>query len=664
MKKTAVLLGFLSCISTTGVLAQKPVKKITEKTTVVAEPVKNNPYIFSIATDTVYKEEFMRQLNKNRKDKNTPTETELREYLDLYINFKLKVKEAVAMRLDTNPNFRSELMGYRKQLAAPYLTDKKVSETLMQEAYDRMKTEVNASHILINVAPNASPADTLAAFNKISDIRKRALKGEIFDSLATLYSEDPSAKKGFGKLGWFTAFQMVYPFENMAYKTPKGEISQPFRTQFGYHIMKVNDSRPSRGEIKIQHIMVRTGYGASSEILTAAKEKIDAAYTALQGGEAFESVVEKYSQDDGSKSNKGNMNWMPSLSGYPDDFKDKAFALKKDELSKPFSTDYGWHIIKYIDYRPLGEFKDNQDVIKNKVSRDSRAEGSKTAVIARVKKENNYKEYSANLKEFTSKLDSSYLKGNWIYDSTKTSGKPLFSIGDKTYTEKDFGAYLAVNQTPHEKENAAMAAKTQFNNWAADKCLAYEESILEKKFPDFNNIMQEYHDGILLFDLTDKKVWSKALSDTAGLEQYYLPNNAKYMWKERLKYDTYFCKDAKTKELAIKMFKSGKTEDEVIKKINKKVAGSISVKETKAEQSDAIAAKLWNLKGVVNIDEPDAFKFYLVNGMVSPEPKTLKEGKGLVTSDYQEYLMKEWVKELRSKYAVNVNEQALTDLYK
>lgn len=663
MKKTLVLLGFLGCLSFFGVYAQKPVKKVATKPQANAEPTKPAPYIFSIASDTVFKEEFIRQLNKNRKEKANPTKEELTDYLNLYLNFKLKVKEAMSMQLDTNPSFISELAGYRKQLAAPYLTDKKVSEGLMQEAYERMKTEVNASHILINVAQNASPADTLAAYNKITDLRKRILKGELMDSMAARYSEDPSAKRNFGKLGWFTVFQMVYPFENTAYKTIKGDISQPFRTQFGYHIMKVNETRPARGEVKVQHIMLRTGYGSSKETLANAKEKIDSAFAELQKGVPFESVVEKYSQDDGSKGNKGTMNWIASLSGYPDDFKDVCFALKKDETSKPFSTDYGWHIAKFVDFRPLGEYKDNLDVIKSKVSRDLRAESSKAAVIIRVKKENNYKEYPANLNEFIGKLDSSFLKGSWKYDSTKMTNKPLFTVGTKTYGQKDFASFLVANQAAHEKENAGMIAKTQFNDWANDKCLAYEESILEIKSSDFRNIMQEYHDGILLFDLTDRKVWSKALSDTLGLEKFYEPNKAKYMWKERVVYDTYFCKDAKTKETAVKLFNSGKTQDEVFKKINKKMMGSLSAKETRSEQSDAAAAKLWTAKGVVDITEADAYKFNYVKGIIPPEAKTLKEAKGLVTSDYQEYLMLEWVVELRNKYPVRVNEEALKNLY-
>lgn len=663
MKKTALLLGFLGCLSAFQVSAQKSSKNAQAKKSANPEVVQSNPVIFTIGNDEVREDEFLRQLNKNRKDKVKPSEAEIREYLDLYVNFKLKVKEALAMRLDTNPSFRSELAGYRKQLATPYLNDKKVTEGLMQEAYERMKTEVNASHILINVSPNASPKDTLAAWNKISDLRRRALKGESFDSLASKHSEDPSAVKNFGKLGWFTVFQMVYPFENVAYSLNKGEISMPFRTQFGYHIMQVNNKRPARGEVKVQHIMVRTGYGATEETYKNAKERIEAAYKELNAGISFDSIVEKYSQDDGSKGANGLMNWMASLSGYPDEFKDVCFGLKPGQVSKPFSTDYGWHIVKYNDFRPLGEYKELQDIIKNKVTRDSRSEGSKTAVIVRVKKENNYKENIVNLNEFVSKLDTSFLSGNWSF-TPQASPKVLFTVGNQTFTTNDFGKYLEANQEPVEKGSAAMVAKNVFNTWANEKCLAYEESILETKYADFKNIMNEYHDGILLFDLTDRKVWNKASTDTLGLESFYSTAKGKYMWKERVNYQVYTCLDAKTKAAAMKMFNAGKTDAEVFKKLNKKIKNAVIAKDYKVEKTDATAAKLWDKKGVVDITDLDVNRFYYVLGIISPEPKTLKEARGLVTSDYQEFLMAEWVKELRTKYPLSINEAALLNLTK
>lgn len=664
MKKIASLaLSFLVLSITNQTFAQKG-KKALAPTVKLAPVAKPNPVVFIYGTDTVYQNEFERLLYKNKTSKDKLSEKEVREYLDLYINFKLKVKEAKVLKLDTNNNFVTELAGYRKQLSNPYLTDKKVSESLMQEAYQRMKTEINGSHILLFCNENASPADTLAAYNKLMDIRKRALKGENFDSLAIKYSEDPSAKKMGAKLGWYTVFQMVYPFENQSYKTAKGDISMPFRTQFGYHILKINDKRTARGEVKLAHIMIRTPYEAATEQIQDAQNKVDSIYNLIKSGQDFGVLAEKYSQDEGSNKNKGEMNWVASLSGYPEEFKDVAFTLNKDEVSKPIKTNFGFHIIKLIEKRPLGEFKDVQDVIKQKTNKDSRSESSKASVVARVKKENNYKENLVNLKAFTATLDSSFINGTWTFDENKISKNTLFTVGNTTYTVKDFATYLVANQQPLEKASAQTAAQNMFRTWADDKCLAYEESILDTKYEDFRNVMQEYHDGILLFDLTDKKVWSKAVNDTIGLEKFYDANKNNYKWKDRVSYSIYTCLNEKTKAEAVKLFSKGKTEAEIFAKLNKKVAGTISSKEVKSERSDATADKLWDKKGVVDIANADGnFKFYFVRGVVNSEVKTLKEAKGLVTSEYQTQLEKDWIKELRNKYNVLVNDETVKNLY-
>ena len=664
MKKIAsIALSILVLSITNQTFAQKSKKNNTTAVKVI--PItKPNPIIFVYGTDTVYQNEFERLLYKNKTNKDKLTEKEVREYLELYINFKLKVKEAKALQLDTNSNFKSELAGYRKQLANPYLTDKKVSETLMQEAYQRMKTEINGGHILLFCNENASPADTLAAYNKLIDLRKRALKGENFDSLASKYSEDPSAKKQGSKLGWFTVFQMVYPFENSAYKTEKNEISMPFRTQFGYHILKVNDKRNARGEVKLAHIMIRNQYEAAPEQLIDAQNKIDSIYGLIKNGESFEAMAEKFSQDEASSKNKGVMNWMASLSGYPEEFKEIAFSLSIGEVSKTFKTNFGFHIIKLIEKRPLGEFKDVQDIIKQKTNKDSRSESSKAAVVTRVKAENNYKEYPTNLKTFANTLDSSFINAAWTYDEEKISTNPLFTIGKATYTVKDFASYLKANQQPLEKASIFMAVNNTFHNWANDKCLAYEESILGNKYEDFRNVMQEYNDGILLFDLTDKKVWSKAVSDTIGLEKFYEYNKNNYKWKERVSYSIYTCLNEKTKNEAVKMLNKGKSQTDVFAKLNKKIAGAISSKEVKSERTDATADKLWDKKGIVDITNVEGnYKFYLVNGVVNSETKSLKEAKGIATSEYQNQLEKDWIRELRSKYNITVNDDAVKGLF-
>jgi peptidyl-prolyl cis-trans isomerase SurA len=648
--------------------AQPKKKPTASKNASAPAPVISKPdsWVFTYGKDTVYKSEFERLLSKNKKDKETPDEKTVREYLELYQNFKMKVSEAMLKQLDTASSFKSELAGYRKQLATPYLTDKKVTEGLINEAYERMKTEVNASHILITCEENATPKDTLAAYNKTLDLRKRILKGESFDSIAIKHSDDPSAAKNNGNLGWFTAFYMIYPFENMAYKTAKGEVSMPFRTRFGYHLLKVIDTRAARGEVKVAHIMLRTGPSATQDVINDAKQKADSAYAEIQKGASFETVVEKYSQDDGSKSNKGVMNWMSSFSNFPDEFKDMAFSLAKDEVSKPFSTPYGYHIIKLIDKHAVPEKKELEETIKQKINRDSRAESSKAVVSERIKKENNAKEYAPAIKEFAGMLDSTFLQGMWSMNGRNFGTKPVFTIGTKVCTQQDLADYVQKNQEPQQKGSIPVIVSNMMKKFTEEQAIAYEESLLEKKYDDFKNLMQEYHDGILLFDLTDKMVWGKALADTPGLEKFYDNNKNKYLWKDRLKVLTYSCLNEKAKSEAMKMAMAGKSQEEIKAKLNKKIAGVVIVSEQKSEKGEnATIDKLWDKKGVENIaNENGSYKFYFVEGIVGPEPKTIKEAKGMITSDYQSYLEKEWIKELRAKYPVMVNEETVKTLFK
>lgn len=666
MKQIPILLVAATCLSSVAV-AQKTAKKPTVKPVVQQTPAApSSPWVFTFGADTVYKSEFERLLSKNKKDKERPTEAEVMEYLELYENFKMKVKEAELMKLDTNSAFKTELAGYRKQLANPYLTDKKVTDGLIKEAHERMKQEVNASHILINCAENAEPKDTLAAYNKILALRNRILKGESFDSIANKHSEDPSAVKNYGNLGWFTSFQMIYPFETQAYTTPKGQISMPFRTRFGYHILKVNDKRAARGEVKVQHIMIQTGPSASSELLVSASAKADTVYTKLMKGATFESMVEEYSQDAGSKSNGGMMNYFTGYSNYPEKFKEVAFSLKENEISKPFKTDYGYHILKLVGRKPVPELKDAEESIKNKINRDSRSESSKLVVAQRIKKQNNFKEYPASLKEFIATVDTTYLNSLWTpSEANLKNTKPIMSIGDKVYTVADFAMYAKENMGIHPGESVPVLLSNNFKQFTDDEALKFEESKLEEKYPDFKNLMQEYHDGILLFDLTDKKVWTKAVADTTGLDAYHKANNSKYMWNDRVRVATYTCLDAKAKKEAMKMANAGKSAEEIKAKLNKKMTGTVVISENKYEKTDSQGEKYWNQKGVIDVPvENNVFKFYRVEGIVGPEPKSLKEARGLVTSDYQSYLEKEWIKELRAKYPVTVNEQVVRSLFK
>ena len=270
-----------------------------------------NEVLLTIDGQPVLRSEFERIYHKNSNIEGYENKPPA-EYLDMFVNFKLKVLEARNLGFDTLTSFINELAGYREQLSRPYLQDRSMIDELVSEAYQRTIKEVNASHIMVKLPPNASPADTMGAYNKIMDLKKRLASGESFEKIAREESDDPSGKINGGKLGWFSAFTMVYAFENAAYKLNEGEYSEPVKSRYGYHIIRVNDFRPAMGEIKLSHIMVRSEPDENESIASDKKEKIFACYNELKNGIAFTSLVNKYSEDAGTARNNGEMRWIRS----------------------------------------------------------------------------------------------------------------------------------------------------------------------------------------------------------------------------------------------------------------------------------------------------------------------------------------------------------------
>lgn len=492
--------------------------------------------MLTIGPNQIKTSDFKYVYNKNNASApDAYSEKSLREYLELYTNFRLKILEAEAEGRDTLKDFKAELEGYRKQLAQPYLTEKGVTEQLIKEAYERMKEEVSASHILLNVSPDAEPKDTLAAYTKIMEYRSKALAGENFDTLARRYSQDPSAKQNFGKLGYFTALQMVYPFEEAAYKTPVGSISMPVRTRFGYHILKVTGRRPSRGEVKVAHIMIRAGEGISKEDSIAAKQKIEELYAKIQAGENWSELCSQFSDDYNSKTNGGELQTFASNQLGVASFEDAAFGLAKPgDISSPIKTPYGWHILKLIEKKPLKSFSEMESGIKTKVQKDSRSDMNKTIFIQKRKKEYNYTENAAILNNVFNTADSSLVKGTFSYKSDNTSLKlPLITIGTKTYSLKDFYDYVSANQKPKQEMSPSAIQRSNFKAFSEKVVMDYEESRLADKYEDYRMLYDEYKDGILLFSLMDEKVWTKAVNDTLGLAAFFEKNKKNYTWKPR-----------------------------------------------------------------------------------------------------------------------------------
>ncbi|OKL39107.1 peptidylprolyl isomerase [Pontibacter flavimaris] len=493
------------------------------------------PAIATLGSQPISTSEFRYVYEKNNGGNDDAyTRESVADYLNLYTNFKLKVMEAEKRGLDTTMAFKRELEGYKEQLAQPYLTEKSVTDQLVKEAYERMKQEVSASHILLSLAPDAAPEDTLAAYNRAMELRQRAQNGEDFGQLAKEHSQDPSAADNEGELGYFTALQMVYPFEDAAYKTAEGEISMPVRTRFGYHLIKVNDKREARGEAKVAHIMVRSAPGAPAADSLAAKQRVDAIYRRVQRGENWEKLATEFSEDANTAGNGGELPWFGTGRMIPA-FEEAAFGLQKPgDVSKPVYTPYGWHIIKMVEKRGLPPYEEMEQHLRNKIAKDSRSELNKTAFLKRIRQENNFTENTEAKAAALAKATDELLQGNWAYDeSDKLLKQTLFSIQGKNYTVADFYTYVLAEQRPRTNGSAAHVMSLLYDNFAEQSLLAYERNNLENKHTDYRMLVQEYHDGILLFQLMDEKVWSRAIEDTVGLRNFFNQNREKYKWGER-----------------------------------------------------------------------------------------------------------------------------------
>ena len=394
----------------------------------------SNPVLMTINNKPVLKSEFEYIYNKNNSNNSLDKKT-LDEYVDLFVNFKLKVEEAKSQGIDTTKSFITELAGYRSQLTKPYLTDSRVDDALLHEAYDRSKEDVDVSHILIRIPQNASPADTLKAFNEINAVWKRVQK-EDFSKVAREVSQDQSADKNSGHIGWVSAFRTVYPFESMAFNTPVGSISRPIRTAFGYHILKIHARRNSLGEILVSHIMIFTTKGEENQNKKA-KVTIDSIYQRVQAGDDFGTLAKTYSQDKGSSVKNGELPWFGTGRMVPE-FETAAFALKNvGDVSQPIQSEYGWHIIKLMDKKGMAAYDELKADLERKVKHDERANSGQHAFLAKSRIANNYEENTSSVQEFYKLLTKRTLTDStFIADAAKLT-KPLFSFAGKNYTQAD-----------------------------------------------------------------------------------------------------------------------------------------------------------------------------------------------------------------------------------
>jgi peptidyl-prolyl cis-trans isomerase SurA len=626
---------------------------------VVTSIFANDPVLMKINGKPVLKSEFEYIYNKNNSNNSLDKKT-LDEYVDLFVNFKLKVEEAKSQGIDTTKSFINELSGYRSQLTKPYLTDSKVDESVLQEAYNRMKEDVEVSHILIRLQQNASPADTLSAWKKISAIAKRVEK-EDFAKVAKEVSEDESAKDNSGSIGWISAFRTVYPFETMAYNTKPGTISKPVRTAFGYHIVKVHNRRETLGEILVSHIMRFTEQG-NEDKNKAAKITIDSIYERVKAGDDFGKLANDRSDDRGSATKNGELPWFGSGRMIPE-FESAAFALKNSgDVSEPIKSSFGWHIIKLIDRRGVASFDSMKEDLQSKVKRDERANLGQKSFIAKLKADYNYSATAASVKEFADLLANKTLTDSIFQLESAKLAKPIISFAGKTLTQTDFSNFLKANSYT-DKTNASDIIEEKLTAFVEKELLAYEDSQLENKYDDFRFLMQEYHDGILLFEVSNNEVWEKASKDTEGLAKYFNEHKADYKWeKPHYKGRVIYCKDKNTLKMAKAIVKKSHN-DSIDKYLRTRLNDSIQyvkIEKNLYVQGDNKQVDKLVFKSKAAIEADKDYPFVFVSGkLLKSLPEDYTDVRGLVTADYQEFLEKQWIASLRQKYPVEIEKKVL-----
>lgn len=614
-----------------------------------------NTVLFTVDDVPVYTTEFKRVYSKNLDLVKDDSQKDIDNYLDLFVKYKLKIAEAKALGMDQKPAYLREFSSYKSQLAKNYLNDSKVTDQLIEEGYQRLLTEVDANHILVKIDENASPKDTLLAYQEIKKLRDRAIN-EGFEPVKkdihngqTLFAEE---------LGFFTAFKMVYPFENAAYNTAVGEWSQPFRTQFGYHVVFVNNKRKNRGDVTVAHIML-----TDDKAEQTAQNSINEIYKRLKQGEDFSALAKQFSDDKSSSSNGGKLNAFSAGQLSSKIFEEQAFGLTNvGDVSKPFKSEFGYHIIKLIEKNGMQPFEALELELKNKIKRDSRSKVISDKRIENLLQTYNVDLTTVDLTPIINILSDDYFASNWTIPATFIGEKTLLTIGTKQIPEIEFAQFLFKSQRRRQaKVSLKQLAEDNFKVFVESNLKAYQEENLESENQEYAQVLSEYRDGLLLFDLMENQIWNAAKQDSVGLLDYYNQHKANYYYDTRV--DAIVASSAKKSVIkqVSKLLEQNIATDNIKKQINADNQINVSFIIDTLDTTHQALPKGLNLKtGVSKVfKHNDAYSVVKVNGILPKTQKTFEQAKGSVVSDFQEKKEKDWLLELTKKYKVTINKDAL-----
>jgi peptidyl-prolyl cis-trans isomerase SurA len=626
----------------------------------------NTKTLMTIDGNKVQAGEFIRMYKKSIEPGKT---LDIDDYFKQFIVFKLKVADALHEGYDSTRSFRNELNGYRNQLAQNYLTDTQTKEKLLQKAYQRSLTEINAWHILIAMPQEVSPEDTLKAWQKAIDIRERIIKGEPFESVARGTSDDKSVKINGGNLGYFSVFQMIMPFEDAAYALKKGTVSMPVRTPYGYHIIKVTDKRPSKGRIKVAHIMKAVPPGADDKEAKKAEDEINSIYKMLQDGASFAELAKKYSDHKESASKGGELNWFGTgeiISG----FSEAAFAITDTgKYTKPVHTLYGWHIIKLLDKKLPGTFEESSSFLESKINQSYLNSISKKSFVEKLKKEYNFKINQDAYNWFVGHTDTLVIQGLKKYDPSSIPEGNMYSFANQHITTSEFANYIEKRGSMVVTKDSSVFINRLIEARTSDHLISYENSVLEMKYPEFRYLMGEFHDGMLLFEISGKNVWNKVSNDSSGLHHYYDEHKNSWLSRRGIEAEIYTLKSSDEEKLLPLAFKKYSQkpdlDDLLFKKFNKNNDTVLFIKKNTWFKGDNPEIdKIEWIRGSQTFSFNGFPSIILIKRVIEPSPMNYDKVQGEVMTGYQEFLESEWIRQLNKKYSVKIDNMVLDEVKK
>ena len=611
---------------------------------------KKNTFLY-INKEPIETEEFVRLYKKNLDVIADEEQKDLDNYLELFISYKLRLAEARELGLDKEDGYLEEVSAYRKELALNYLEESKITETILEELYQRSKKEVHASHILINLPAYSYGKDTIKAYEKIKGIRERALSGEDFNQLAVNHSDEPGVEKSKGDLGYFGTMQMVMPFEDAAYTTPIGEISPIIRTNFGYHILKVHGERPAENELRAAHIMIM-----KSKDSLAGDKRIQEAYEALQKGKSFADVAKEYSQDEATKNKGGELNPFGRKDIRLQVFTDTAYSLQEGEYSKPFESDIGWHIVMLIERLPhptkdeqMEKIKDFLRAGRGKNYYDQRKHNKLLTIL----------DYELLITTYADDLlldiDRNYLmtKVEPIALSDEKN-KKLFTLDKQTYRYNDFLKYLSDRvQRATKGMRTRQILEKAFESYRDEQAIESYINRLYEENKEFATTIDEYSNGILLFELMQSEVWQKATNDTLAHKTYYHKNEKEFDLPERWQVAIYTTKDENKAKAIHEKIKSNVGEEEIGNEFNVTPVIEVWSKDSKDDK----IARFKTDQTIALFQEGETYQVVKLQKHLPYERREFTAARVDVVQAYNKVFEEQWLNNLREKHEVKLNKR-------